>query len=69
MLNLIRRLWREERGATMVEYGLMVALISVVCLAVVAALGDGAFDAFDQSNTQLQTTISPGPVPPTTTSD
>jgi pilus assembly protein Flp/PilA len=30
---------RKEEGATMVEYGLMVALIAVVCLAAVTALG------------------------------
>jgi pilus assembly protein Flp/PilA len=28
-----------EEGATMVEYGLMVALIAAVCIAVVTALG------------------------------
>jgi len=30
---------RKEEGATMVEYGLMVALIAVVCIAAVTALG------------------------------
>ena len=30
---------RKEEGATMVEYGLMVALIAVVCVAAVTALG------------------------------
>ena len=37
----------QEEGATMVEYGLMVALIAVVCIATVTALGlsiDGMFD-------------------------
>ena len=29
----------DEDGATMVEYGLMVALIAVVCIAAVALLG------------------------------
>jgi len=32
-------LTRKEEGATMVEYGLMVALIAVVCVAAVTALG------------------------------
>lgn len=35
---LASRLAREE-GATMVEYGLMVALIAVVCLLAVTAIG------------------------------
>ena len=30
---------RKEEGATMVEYGLMVALIAVVCIGTVTALG------------------------------
>jgi pilus assembly protein Flp/PilA len=39
MKKMIRRLWNDEEGATMVEYGLMVALIAVVCVVVVTALG------------------------------
>jgi len=30
---------REEEGATMVEYGLMVALIAIACIAAVALVG------------------------------
>jgi pilus assembly protein Flp/PilA len=55
MLNHIRRLVRDERGATMVEYALMVGLIAVVSIAVVAALGTGVWNSFDQSNTGIQT--------------
>ena len=29
----------EDRGATMVEYGLMVALIAIICLVAVTAIG------------------------------
>jgi pilus assembly protein Flp/PilA len=35
----IRKFFNREEGATMVEYGLMVALIAVVCLAAVTLLG------------------------------
>ena len=35
----LNRFVREEDGATMVEYGLMVALIAVVCIAAVTLLG------------------------------
>jgi pilus assembly protein Flp/PilA len=35
----IRDFGTQEDGATMVEYGLMVALIAVVCLVAVTALG------------------------------
>jgi len=50
MLNLIKRFVKEEEGATMVEYGVMVALIAAVCIVVVAAIGvkiDAAFDVVD----------------------
>ena len=41
-ITFVRRfcgLKHREEGATMVEYGLMVALISVVCVVAVALLG------------------------------
>ncbi len=43
---------RKEEGATMVEYGLMVALIAVVCIAAVTLLGtdlSAMFTAVDAS--------------------
>jgi len=56
--------WKaSEKGATMVEYGIVVALIAVVSIAVVGVLGVDVFNAFDQS----QQAIDPGagPMPPT----
>jgi pilus assembly protein Flp/PilA len=35
----LKNLFVREEGATMVEYGLMVALIAVVCIAAVTLLG------------------------------
>jgi pilus assembly protein Flp/PilA len=39
---------KSEEGATMVEYGLMVALIAVVCIAAVTAMGTGINGMFGQ---------------------
>ena len=39
---------RNEKGATAVEYGLMVALIAVVIIVAVAALGDNLSTLFDE---------------------
>jgi pilus assembly protein Flp/PilA len=39
---------RNEEGATMVEYGLMLALIAVVCLAAVTLVGTNAQAIFNQ---------------------
>lgn len=38
-ITRMRNFTNQEDGATMVEYGLMVALIAVVCLVAVTALG------------------------------
>ena len=38
---LMRRLVRDERGATAIEYGLIVALIAIGFLAGLKGLGDG----------------------------
>jgi pilus assembly protein Flp/PilA len=37
--SIARSFVRDEDGATMIEYGLMVALIAVVCIGAVTLLG------------------------------
>jgi pilus assembly protein Flp/PilA len=44
---------REERGATAVEYGLMVGLIAVVIIGVVAALGTKVSGLFNTVATSI----------------
>jgi pilus assembly protein Flp/PilA len=39
MLNPFITMLRDDEGATMVEYSLIVALIAIVCIAGVTALG------------------------------
>jgi len=39
---------REERGASLVEYALLVALIAIVCVAAVAALGSSTAPPYSQ---------------------
>ena len=52
-----------EKGATMVEYGIVVALIAVVSILVIGVLGVDVFNAFDQSQSNLNP--GAGPTPPT----
>ena len=47
MKNLLMNMWRDEDGATAVEYGLMVALIAVVIIAAVTLLGTNLSEKFD----------------------
>lgn len=46
-MNMIRNLVKEEKGATAVEYGMMVALIAAVIVTTVGLLGGKVNDAFD----------------------
>jgi pilus assembly protein Flp/PilA len=38
-LKFLNRLWSDESGATAIEYGLIIALISVIIIATVTTLG------------------------------
>jgi len=46
MLKLINRFRRDEKGAALVEYGLLVGLIAVICIAAVTTLGHEVSNAF-----------------------
>jgi pilus assembly protein Flp/PilA len=47
-------LGRSERGAALVEYALLVALIAVVCIAAITLLGKNANSKFSQIASQIQ---------------
>lgn len=53
MFNSLLAMLRDDEGATMVEYGIMVALIAAVCITLVLALGHGVSAAFTSVNTSL----------------
>jgi pilus assembly protein Flp/PilA len=38
--NFARRLWRSERGATAIEYGLIAALIVVAIMTSIGSIGE-----------------------------
>jgi pilus assembly protein Flp/PilA len=44
---------KKDRGATAVEYGIMVALIAAIIIVVVAAVGQKILGAFNLVNTNL----------------
>jgi pilus assembly protein Flp/PilA len=48
LLQLINRFRRNEDGAALAEYGLLVALIAVVCVVAVTALGTNISTAFSK---------------------
>ena len=53
MFKAIANVVRDDQGATMVEYGIMVALIAAVCIAVVTTLGKNVSNAFSSVNASI----------------
>jgi pilus assembly protein Flp/PilA len=47
------RTTQTERGAALVEYALLVALIAVVCIAAITILGNATSDKFSQVGSKL----------------
>ena len=45
---------KTERGASLVEYALLVALIAVVCIAAVTLLGKGASAKFSEVSSAIE---------------
>ena len=52
-MKLLGSLLRDESGATMVEYGIMVALIAAVCIVLVMTLGQNVSNSFSSVNSAL----------------
>ncbi|MDQ6931993.1 MAG: Flp family type IVb pilin [Candidatus Eremiobacteraeota bacterium] len=45
-MNVFNTILADETGATMVEYGLMLSLIAIVCIIAVTAVGTGLSQIF-----------------------
>jgi len=52
-MNALKRLIADESGATMVEYGIMVALIAAVCIVLISTLGTKVSTAFSSVNSAI----------------
>ncbi len=52
-MNLIARFVRDESGATAIEYGLIAALISVVIITAVTAVGTNLSTTFNSIKNAL----------------
>ena len=51
---MTRILRRDDRGATAVEYGLLIAAIAAVIVAVVFGFGSTVFDAFSRTSSCIE---------------
>ena len=53
MFKTLVNVLRDEEGATMVEYGIMVALIAAICIGVITTLGQKVSNAFSTVDASL----------------
>jgi len=53
-MEMIKRFFKEEDGATLVEYAILVALIAVAVIATVVLLGAAIRDAFQSVVVELE---------------
>ncbi len=61
MKELVSKFMRDESGATMVEYAILVALIAVAAIVIIVAVGQQVNSAFQQVSDKL--TAGGVPVP------
>jgi len=54
MKNFVLRFWRDETGATAIEYGLIAAGISLAIIAAVNGLGTSLSGVFTSINNSLK---------------
>ncbi len=54
MIKFVAEFLEDESGATAIEYGLIVALIAVVIITAVTAIGGKLNTAFESVNTGLK---------------
>jgi pilus assembly protein Flp/PilA len=60
LIQGIKRFVREDEGVTMVEYGLIAALIAVVCIGAVQIIGTNLNTTFGTIGTALGTANGTG---------
>ncbi len=53
MITLFKNLWNDESGQGLVEYALILALIAVVCILAVTALGTSVKGKLNEAVTGL----------------
>jgi pilus assembly protein Flp/PilA len=51
---ILKHFWKDERGATAIEYGLIAALIAVVIITGVTAVGTKLSTTFSDLSTNLK---------------
>ncbi len=59
MFKLLRKLRKDEQGATAIEYGLIAALISVAAIVAMQAIGTSLTSLFQSVSSDLTGAVGP----------
>jgi len=53
-MDLVRRLWRDQRGQDIAEYAVMLAVIMVIVIGTVRLIGSNANNVFSSVASSIQ---------------
>ena len=58
-MTKLRRFFTDETGPTAVEYAVMLAMVIMVCLAAITAVGQQTAQLWGDNNTQISSAMNP----------
>jgi pilus assembly protein Flp/PilA len=53
-MKILRKLFKNDKGATAIEYGLIAALIAVAAVAAMGTLGNAVGNSFNNAATKMK---------------
>jgi len=53
MIDLLKKLYLSNTGATAVEYGLILALVALAAMVAISGVADGTIDMWDDVSNQV----------------
>ena len=56
-MKFMQRLWKDEEGQGLVEYGLLIVLVVIIVIAALAIFGDTLEGLFNKVNTEIDNAI------------
>ncbi len=59
MFETLKNLWKDESGATAIEYGLIAALVSVAAIGALQLMGGSLTTMFTSVSTELDAAVAP----------
>jgi Flp pilus assembly pilin Flp len=63
--ELVKRLYREEDGQDLIEYGILTVIVIIVGVVIFTTINDKMADAYEAWGTDIQTNWQPNnPLPP-----